>query len=158
MNHHSALCLDLSSWFKVQGSTIVAYVDQQAVSHQQLQSQVSILAAQLRALPEHRWAIWQDCSYQFLVAFLALAHAGKHILLPGNLQSGVAAEIASDIVESGIVVTGGGALLKRIDILISQATGLAVRIAEEPLNCVVKGIGVVVHDIEKYKHVTFREE
>ena len=67
-------------------------------------------------------------------------------------------EIASDIVESGIVVTGGGALLKRIDTLISQATGLSVRIADEPLNCVVKGIGVVLHDLEKYKHVTFREE
>lgn len=67
-------------------------------------------------------------------------------------------EIASDIVESGIVITGGGALLKRLDVLISNATGLSVRIADEPLNCVVKGIGVVLHDMEKYKHVTFREE
>ncbi len=67
-------------------------------------------------------------------------------------------EIASDIVESGIVITGGGALLKRIDVVISQATSLSVRIADEPLNCVVKGIGVVLNDLEKYKHVTFREE
>ena len=67
-------------------------------------------------------------------------------------------EIASDIVESGIVITGGGALLKKIDTLISEATGLSVRIAEEPLQCVVKGIGIVLHDLEKYKHVTFREE
>lgn len=67
-------------------------------------------------------------------------------------------EIASDIMETGIVITGGGALLKRIDTLVSNATGLSVRAPQEPLNCVVKGIGVVLHDIEKYKHVIFREE
>lgn len=67
-------------------------------------------------------------------------------------------EIASDIVESGIVITGGGALLRGINTLISQKTGLPVRIAEEPAFCVAKGIGVILHDLEKYKHLTSREE
>jgi rod shape-determining protein MreB len=67
-------------------------------------------------------------------------------------------EIAADIVETGIVLTGGGALLKNIDKAISKSTGLTVRIADEPLNCVVKGIGIVLHDIDKYRHIVFREE
>jgi rod shape-determining protein MreB len=67
-------------------------------------------------------------------------------------------EIAADIVETGIVLTGGGALLKNIDKAIAKSTGLTVRIADEPLNCVVKGIGIVLHDIDKYRHIVFREE
>jgi rod shape-determining protein MreB len=67
-------------------------------------------------------------------------------------------EIAADIVETGIVLTGGGALLRNIDKSIAKATGLLVRIADEPLNCVVKGIGIVLHDIDRYRHIIFREE
>lgn len=67
-------------------------------------------------------------------------------------------EIAADIVETGIVLTGGGALLKNIDKAIAKATNLPVRIAEEPLNCVVRGIGIVLHDIDKYRHIIFRED
>lgn len=48
-------------------------------------------------------------------------------------------ELASDIVEKGIVLAGGGALIKNIDKLISQKTGMPVYIAENPLECVVKG-------------------
>ena len=67
-------------------------------------------------------------------------------------------EIVADIVDTGIVLTGGGALLKNIDKAITNATGLIVRIADEPLNCVVKGIGIVLHDMDKYRHIIFREE
>ena len=50
-------------------------------------------------------------------------------------------ELASDIAERGIVLTGGGALLRNIDKLISEETGLPVVVAEEPLTCVARGGG-----------------
>ncbi|MFP8967070.1 rod shape-determining protein [Pokkaliibacter sp. CJK22405] len=50
-------------------------------------------------------------------------------------------ELASDIAESGIVITGGGALLRDIDKLISEETGLPVIVADEPLTCVARGGG-----------------
>ena len=53
----------------------------------------------------------------------------------------VAPELAADIVGQGIVMTGGGALLKQIDEVLSRATGLPVIIAEAPLMCVALGAG-----------------
>ncbi|WP_410472705.1 rod shape-determining protein [Faucicola mancuniensis] len=50
-------------------------------------------------------------------------------------------ELSSDIAERGIVLTGGGALLRNLDILISRETGLPVTVAEEPLACVTRGGG-----------------
>ena len=50
-------------------------------------------------------------------------------------------ELASDIAESGLVLTGGGALLKDIDKLLSEETGLPVIVAEDPLTCVARGGG-----------------
>jgi rod shape-determining protein MreB len=49
--------------------------------------------------------------------------------------------LASDIAEAGIVLTGGGALLRDIDKLISHETGLPVIVAEDPLTCVARGGG-----------------
>ncbi len=62
-------------------------------------------------------------------------------------------ELASDIVEKGIVLAGGGALIKNIDKLISQKTGMPVYIAENPLECVVKGTGKTLEDLENLKTV-----
>lgn len=56
-------------------------------------------------------------------------------------------ELASDVMESGIVLTGGGALLNGLDELISVETGMPVIIAEEPLNCVAIGTGLVLEHI-----------
>lgn len=53
-------------------------------------------------------------------------------------------ELASDIAESGIVLTGGGALLRDIDLLLSEETGLPVIVAEDPLTCVARGGGVAI--------------
>jgi len=50
-------------------------------------------------------------------------------------------ELAADIVEKGIVLTGGGALLRGLDILLSKETGLAVHVSDEPLSCVARGTG-----------------
>ena len=62
-------------------------------------------------------------------------------------------ELASDIVEKGIVITGGGALIKNIDKLLSKKTGMPVYIAEKPLECVVKGTGKTLEDLERLKDV-----
>lgn len=60
-------------------------------------------------------------------------------------------ELASDIIDKGIVVTGGGALLKNIDRLISGATQVPCYIADDPLVCVVKGTGAALENLDAYK-------
>ena len=60
-------------------------------------------------------------------------------------------ELASDIVEKGIILAGGGALIKNIDKLISVETGMPVYVAEEPLDCVVRGTGKTLEDLENLK-------
>ena len=62
-------------------------------------------------------------------------------------------ELAADLVDRGITLTGGGALLKNLDRLISQATGLKVSIAEEPLLCVALGAGRALDNLDKLKDV-----
>ena len=62
-------------------------------------------------------------------------------------------ELAADLVEKGIVLTGGGALLKNLDKLISQETNMPVYIADDPLECVVKGTGKVLEELERLKPV-----
>jgi rod shape-determining protein MreB len=59
-------------------------------------------------------------------------------------------ELASDIAESGIVLTGGGALLRGLDRLISEETGLKVTIAEDPLTCVARGGGRALEMMDKH--------
>ena len=62
-------------------------------------------------------------------------------------------ELAADIMDRGIMLTGGGALLSGLDKLINEETGMPVSIAEDPLDCVVKGSGKVVEDLETLKKV-----
>lgn len=62
-------------------------------------------------------------------------------------------ELASDIMEKGIVLAGGGALIKNLDKLLSSETGMPVYVAEEPLDCVVRGTGKTLEDIERLKRV-----
>ena len=62
-------------------------------------------------------------------------------------------ELASDIMDRGIMLTGGGALLDGLDKLIKQETGMPVSIAENPLDCVVLGSGKVLDEIETLKKV-----
>lgn len=62
-------------------------------------------------------------------------------------------ELASDIMEKGIILTGGGALIENIDKLVSERTGMPVFIAEDPLECVVKGTGKTLEDLERLKTV-----
>ena len=62
-------------------------------------------------------------------------------------------ELASDIMEKGIVLAGGGALIKNLDKLLSQVTGMPVRVANEPLDCVARGAGKTLEEIDKLKSV-----
>jgi len=60
-------------------------------------------------------------------------------------------ELSSDLVDVGIVMAGGGSLLKGLDCLLSRETGLPVRIADEPLLCVVNGAGKVLENIDFFR-------
>lgn len=62
-------------------------------------------------------------------------------------------ELAADILDRGIMLTGGGALLKDIDKLISDSIGLPVHVAEDPLTTVVRGTGIILENHEEYKSV-----
>ena len=62
-------------------------------------------------------------------------------------------ELASDIVERGIVLAGGGALIRNLDKLISLKTKMPVYVAENPTECVVKGTEKTLADLEKLKTV-----
>ena len=60
-------------------------------------------------------------------------------------------ELSADIMDKGMVISGGGALLRNIDGLISQSIGIPCFVAEEPLLCVAKGTGVVLDNLDVYK-------
>lgn len=60
-------------------------------------------------------------------------------------------ELASDIIDKGIVLSGGTSLLANFDKLITQVTGVSCHVAEDPLLCVVRGTGVALENIELYK-------
>lgn len=62
-------------------------------------------------------------------------------------------ELAADVMETGITLTGGGALLSGLDRLIAEETGMPVYVAEEALNCVANGTGIVLENIDKLKTV-----
>ncbi|WP_298037476.1 rod shape-determining protein [uncultured Desulfuromonas sp.] len=63
-------------------------------------------------------------------------------------------ELAADIVDKGIVLAGGGANLRNLDVLLREETGLPVVIAEDPLSCVVLGSGKVLDELDLLKRVT----
>ena len=62
-------------------------------------------------------------------------------------------ELGADIAERGMVLTGGGALLRDVDRLLMEETGLPVIVADDPLTCVVLGAGKILEHLEDYGKV-----
>lgn len=62
-------------------------------------------------------------------------------------------ELASDIMEKGIVLAGGGALIENLDKLVATRTGMPALVADDPLECVVKGTGKTIEDIDQLRTV-----
>jgi rod shape-determining protein MreB len=65
-------------------------------------------------------------------------------------------DLAADLVDKGIVLAGGGALLKNLDVVLREETRLPVTIAEDPLTCVVRGAGMVLDELKLLKEVTIQ--
>ena len=61
-------------------------------------------------------------------------------------------ELAADLVENGITLAGGGALLRGLDIVMANATGLETRLADDPLTCVARGTSIYLENLEEWKH------
>ncbi len=71
---------------------------------------------------------------------------GQIVQVVRSALENAAPEIAADIIEGGIIMTGGGSLLADIDLCLARETGLPVRVAENPLNCVAIGAGRALED------------
>ena len=67
-------------------------------------------------------------------------------------------ELAADLIDRGIYVVGGGALLRGIDRVIERETGLSVRIAEDPMTAVARGTGAVLEELDVVKHILERSD
>jgi rod shape-determining protein MreB len=65
-------------------------------------------------------------------------------------------ELSADIRDRGIILTGGGSLLRGMEIRLREETSLPVALADDPLTCVVRGTGMVLDDFEKYEKVLLR--
>jgi len=81
-----------------------------------------------------------------------IIQAAKHVL------SETPPELSADIMNKGIIMAGGGALLPKINELVAQSTGVPCFIAEEPLFCVIKGTGTVLEHLEEYKKVVMSKK
>ena len=66
-------------------------------------------------------------------------------------------ELSADIMDRGIVLAGGGALIRGLDLVINHETGMPVIVADEPLNCVAAGAGMVIDELEMLKSALFKQ-
>ena len=62
-------------------------------------------------------------------------------------------ELSADVIDKGIAMTGGGSMLRGLDRLLSDATGMPAYLTEDPLTCVVRGAGIVVEHLDTYRRV-----
>jgi len=65
-------------------------------------------------------------------------------------------ELAADIVDRGIVMTGGGSLLRGLDMLLKEETNLPINVVEDPLTCVVLGCGKVLSNLHQYERIIMK--
>ena len=78
---------------------------------------------------------------------------GQIITMVKRVLEEVPPELASDIIDKGLMMTGGTVQLTGLDKRIAEEVGIPVSLAEDPLHCVIKGIGVVLDDLDTYRHV-----
>jgi rod shape-determining protein MreB len=67
-------------------------------------------------------------------------------------------ELASDVIDRGIVLTGGGSLLRHLDLLLTQETGVPCQVAENPMDCVAIGAGAALEHLDVIKRSLPTEE
>lgn len=67
-------------------------------------------------------------------------------------------EILSDVMRRGLYLVGGGALIKGLDVLLSETLKLPVNIAEDPLTAIARGAGIILEDLESYRYVLIESE
>jgi rod shape-determining protein MreB len=75
----------------------------------------------------------------------------KIILAVRNVLEQTPPELSSDVIDRGMVMTGGGALLRNLDKLLTKATGIPCHVADEALFCVAKGTGIALENLDDYK-------
>ena len=78
-------------------------------------------------------------------------HLGEIVQIIKKVLEVTPPELCSDIMDRGIVVSGGGAQLKNISTLITRVTGVPARVADDPLFCVARGTGIVLSNLDSYK-------
>ena len=82
----------------------------------------------------------------------ALSEPVKAISLAvGRVLERADPELSADLVENGLTLAGGGALLRGIDVVLNQSTGLTVKIADDPLTCVARGTAIYLESLEAWK-------
>ncbi len=83
---------------------------------------------------------------QLEIASALAEPVGQIVEAVRNALEQTAPEIAADLIDGGIIMTGGGSLLHEMDLVLAEATGLPVRVADNPLNCVALGAGRALED------------
>lgn len=78
-------------------------------------------------------------------------HLREIVQIIKNVLEVTPPELCADIMDRGITISGGGALLKNISILITRVTGVPANVADDPLFCVARGTGIVLENLEAYK-------
>ena len=91
--------------------------------------------------------------YRFLRPFRAAIAAILVLVLLQALSNLYLPTLTADIVDKGIVMTGGGALLSNLDFVLRHATGLPVSIADDPLTCVALGTGRALEEMKTLKNL-----
>lgn len=108
--------------------------------------QLSVRGRDLAAgLPKELVVVSNEITEALQEPLSEVVQAIKHVL------QDTPPELAADVIDKGIVLSGGGASLRNIDRLISQATHVPVYVAEDPLVCVVKGAGAALENLDNYK-------
>lgn len=89
----------------------------------------------------------------------AMRHSIRELVdtIKGTIEA-TPPELVADIMHRGIVLVGGGSLLRGLDRLVSEETGIATRVAEDPLTAVVRGTGIILEDIDALENVLVGSE